>query len=62
MGSQKYLICKADEGDPGAYVNRNEPESDPHSPLENMAVGGYVTGAMRGIIYIERNTRWRSTG
>ena len=44
-GDRKYLICNADEGDPGAYMNRNELESDPHSLLEGMAIGGYVTGA-----------------
>ena len=51
-GDQKYLICNADEGDPGAYMNRNEIESDPHSLLEGMAIGGFVTGASHGIIYV----------
>jgi NADH-quinone oxidoreductase subunit F len=51
-GDRKYLICNADEGDPGAYMNRNEIESDPHSLLEGMAIGGYVTGATQGIIYV----------
>ena len=51
-GERKYLICNADEGDPGAYMNRNELESDPHSLLEGMAIGGYVTGATHGIIYV----------
>ena len=51
-GARKYLICNADEGDPGAYMNRNELESDPHSLLEGMAIGGYVTGATQGIIYV----------
>jgi NADH-quinone oxidoreductase subunit F len=49
---RKYLICNADEGDPGAYMNRNEIESDPHSLLEGMIVGGFVTGAQDGIIYV----------
>ncbi len=49
---RKYLICNADEGDPGAYMNRNEIESDPHSLLEGMIIGGFVTGAQQGIIYI----------
>jgi NADH-quinone oxidoreductase subunit F len=49
---QKYIICNADEGDPGAYMNRNEIESDPHSMLEGMIIGGYVMGATQGIIYI----------
>jgi NADH-quinone oxidoreductase subunit F len=51
-GDRKYIICNADEGDPGAYMNRNELESDPHSLLEGMAIGGYVTGAPHGIIYV----------
>ncbi len=49
---QKYIICNADEGDPGAYMNRNEIESDPHSLLEGMVIGGYVMGASEGIIYV----------
>ncbi len=48
----KYVICNADEGDPGAYMNRNEMESDPHSIIEGMIIGGYAIGASRGIIYI----------
>lgn len=48
----KYVICNADEGDPGAYMNRNEIESDPHSLLEGMIIGGYVMGATEGIIYV----------
>jgi NADH-quinone oxidoreductase subunit F len=51
-GPDKYLVCNADEGDPGAYMNRNEIESDPHSLLEGMLIAGYVTGASRGIIYV----------
>ena len=51
-GPEKYLICNADEGDPGAYMNRNEIESDPHSLLEGMMIAGYVTGASKGIIYV----------
>jgi NADH-quinone oxidoreductase subunit F len=49
---RKYLICNADEGDPGAYMNRNEIESDPHALLEGMIIGGYLTGASDGIIYV----------
>jgi NADH-quinone oxidoreductase subunit F len=49
---QKYIICNADEGDPGAYMNRNEIESDPHALLEGMIIGGYVMGATRGIVYV----------
>jgi len=48
----KYLICNADEGDPGAYMNRNEIESDPHSIIEGMLIGGYATGATEGIVYM----------
>jgi NADH-quinone oxidoreductase subunit F len=51
-GSGKVLICNADEGDPGAYMNRNEIESDPHALLEGMLIGGYVTGASSGIVYV----------
>jgi len=48
----KYIICNADEGDPGAYMNRNEIEGDPHSLLEGMIIGGFVMGASEGIIYV----------
>jgi len=48
----KYIICNADEGDPGAYMNRNEIESDPHALLEGMIIGGYVMGATEGIVYV----------
>jgi NADH-quinone oxidoreductase subunit F len=51
-GPEKYLVCNADEGDPGAYMNRNEIESDPHALLEGMMIAGYVTGAPKGIIYV----------
>ncbi len=51
-GSPKYIVCNADEGDPGAYMNRNEIESDPHAMLEGMIIAGYVTGASHGIIYV----------
>lgn len=49
---QKYIICNADEGDPGAYMNRNEIESDPHSVLEGMMIGAYAMGATKGIAYV----------
>ena len=52
VGESKYIICNADEGDPGAYMNRNEIESDPHALLEGMIIGGYVMGATEGIIYV----------
>ncbi|MCC7146380.1 MAG: NADH-quinone oxidoreductase subunit NuoF [Phycisphaeraceae bacterium] len=49
---QKYVICNADEGDPGAFMDRAVLESDPHRVLEGMAVAGYAVGADRGYIYI----------
>jgi NADH:ubiquinone oxidoreductase subunit F (NADH-binding)/(2Fe-2S) ferredoxin len=49
---KKYIICNADEGDPGAFMDRSILEGDPHSVLEAMAIGGYVIGADEGIIYI----------
>ncbi len=49
---QKYIICNADEGDPGAYMNRNEIESDPHMLLEGMLIGAYAMGASEGIAYV----------
>lgn len=51
-GDKKYVICNADEGDPGAYMNRNEIESDPHSLIEGMLIGAFAMGASEGIIYI----------
>jgi len=52
VSDQKYIVCNADEGDPGAYMNRNEIESDPHSLLEGMIIGASVMGASEGIIYV----------
>ena len=49
---KKFIICNADEGDPGAYMNRNEIESDPHSLLEGMLIAGFLTGATSGIVYV----------
>src|SRR6056297_284930 len=49
---QKYMVCNADEGDPGAYMNRAELEGNPHALLEGMAIGGYAIGASKGYIYI----------
>lgn len=51
-GSQKYMVCNADEGDPGAFMDRSILEGDPHSVLEAMAIGGYAIGADKGYIYI----------
>ena len=50
-GAPKYVICNADEGDPGAFMDRSVLESDPHRVLEGMAVAGYAVGAARGYVY-----------
>jgi NADH-quinone oxidoreductase subunit F len=52
VSDEKFVICNADEGDPGAYMNRNEIESDPHALLEGMIIGAYAMGATQGIIYV----------
>jgi len=52
VAEHKYVICNADEGDPGAYMNRNEIEGDPHALIEGMTIGAYVMGATEGIIYV----------
>ena len=49
---KRTMICNADEGDPGAFMDRSVIESDPHSPLEGMIIGGYAIGASEGIIYV----------
>jgi NADH-quinone oxidoreductase subunit F len=48
----KYMVCNADEGDPGAFMDRSVLEGDPHRVLEGMAIGGYAMGANEGIIYV----------
>jgi len=50
-GAVKYIVCNADEGDPGAFMDRSVLESDPHSVLEGMLIAGYAIGAGEGIIY-----------
>jgi len=50
-GAQKYIICNADEGDPGAFMDRSVLEGDPHSIIEGMLIGGYAIGASEGYIY-----------
>ena len=50
-GDIKYIVCNADEGDPGAFMDRSVLEGDPHSVLEGMAIAGYAIGAAEGIIY-----------
>ncbi len=51
-GKPKYVICNADEGDPGAYMNRSVLEGNPHSVLEGMIIGAYAIGAEHGFIYV----------
>ncbi len=50
--SDKYMVCNADEGDPGAFMDRSVLEGDPHSLIEGMTIGGYAMGATEGIIYV----------
>lgn len=49
---QKYIVCNADEGDPGAFMDRSVLEGDPHALLEGMLIGGYAIGATKGVIYV----------
>lgn len=49
---QKYIICNADEGDPGAFMDRSVLEGDPHAVLEAMAIAGYAIGATKGFVYV----------
>jgi NADH-quinone oxidoreductase subunit F/NADP-reducing hydrogenase subunit HndC len=51
-GDQKYMICNADEGDPGAFMDRSTMEGDPHTVLEGLAIAAYAIGASEGYIYI----------
>jgi len=51
-GDRKYLVCNADEGDPGAFMDRSVIEGDPHNVIEGMIIGGYAIGATRGFVYI----------
>ncbi|MGD2049164.1 MAG: NAD(P)H-dependent oxidoreductase subunit E, partial [Chloroflexota bacterium] len=52
LSDTKYVICNADEGDPGAFMDRSVLEGDPHRVLEGMAIGGYAVGASKGYIYV----------
>lgn len=52
QNSQKYVVCNADEGDPGAFMDRSILEGDPHSIIEAMAICGYCIGASNGLVYI----------
>jgi NADH-quinone oxidoreductase subunit F len=51
-GARKYIICNADEGDPGAFMDRSVLESDPHAVLEGMAIAGFAIGSSHGYIYV----------
>ena len=51
-GEQKYVVCNADEGDPGAFMDRSILEGDPHSVIEAMMIAGYAVGANKGYIYV----------
>ena len=51
-GDEKYVICNADEGDPGAFQDRSVLEGDPHSVLEGMIIAGYAVGAEKGYVYV----------
>jgi NADH-quinone oxidoreductase subunit F len=51
-GDEKFVICNADEGDPGAFMDRSIVEADPHSILEGMTIGAYAIGANKGYVYV----------
>lgn len=51
QGSPKFMVCNADEGDPGAFMNRKVLEGDPHSVIEGMAIGAYAVGSTQGYVY-----------
>ena len=51
-GDSKYVVCNADEGDPGAYANRSLMEGNPHSVIEGMIIGSYAIGAGQGYVYV----------
>ncbi len=52
ISEQKYVVCNADEGDPGAFMDRSILEGDPHSVIEGMIIAGYAIGATKGLVYI----------
>ena len=52
MGEQKFVACNADEGDPGAFMDRSVLEGDPHAVIEAMAIAAYTIGADQGYIYV----------
>jgi NADH:ubiquinone oxidoreductase subunit F (NADH-binding) len=61
-GQRKYVVCNADEGDPGAFMNRSVLESDPHRVLEGMAIAGYAVARIRATSTFAANIRWPSSG
>ena len=52
QADQKYVCCNADEGDPGAFMDRSVLEGDPHVVIEAMAIAGYAIGATQGYVYV----------
>ena len=58
--SPKYIICNADEGDPGAFMDRSLLEGTPHAILDGMIIAGYAIGASRGLIYVRAEYHWLS--
>jgi len=52
VADQKYIVCNADEGDPGAYMDRGVLEGDPHAVMEGLIIGGYAIGASKGFFYV----------
>ena len=59
-GAQKYMVCNADEGDPGAFMDRSVLEGDPHSVLEGMIIGGFAAGATEESSTAVQSIRWQS--
>ena len=51
VGDKKFIVCNADEGDPGAFMDRSVLEGDPHAVMEGMMIAGYAIGADEGVIY-----------
>jgi NADH-quinone oxidoreductase subunit F len=60
-GDEKYLICNADEGDPGAFMDRAVIESDPHNLIEGMLIAAYAIGAQTAVVYVPPSTLWPSS-
>jgi NADH:ubiquinone oxidoreductase subunit F (NADH-binding) len=66
-GDRKFVLCNADEGDPGAFMDRSVLEGDPHSVIEAMAIAAYAIGASQGYVYVRaeyplavKRLAWRS--